>query len=151
MSERIESLLSPLARTVLEEISDGVLVFDILGRLVYTNAQGRAAVEDVGEPRGDRSTIMPKLSRLGSRIVPLWIGGAKVGEAVVLPAVTEAEPDGHTLAEREREAIVATLQSTGWKLTESARRLGISRTTLWRRLRAYGLDRDNRARWYRSS
>src|SRR6266581_1912430 len=42
-------------------------------------------------------------------------------------------------AERERQAILDTLESTHGKLAETARRLGISRTTLWRRLRAYGL------------
>ena len=41
--------------------------------------------------------------------------------------------------ERERQAILDTLQVTHGKLAETARRLGISRTTLWRRLRAYGL------------
>ena len=51
-------------------------------------------------------------------------------------------PDGEhspTLAERERQAILDTLAVTQGKLAETARRLGISRTTLWRRLRAYGL------------
>jgi transcriptional regulator of acetoin/glycerol metabolism len=151
MTDRIESMLSPLARTVLYEVSEGVVVFDVVGRLVYMNGRGRAAVEEAGDAQPDRHAILPKLSRMGSRIVPLWIGGSKVGEVVLLPGSSESDADRHTLAEREREAILATLQSTGWKLTESARQLGISRTTLWRRLRAYGLDRDNRARWFRSS
>src|SRR2546425_1202495 len=42
-------------------------------------------------------------------------------------------------AGRERQAILDTLEVTHGKLAETARRLGISRTTLWRRLRAYGL------------
>jgi transcriptional regulator of acetoin/glycerol metabolism len=59
----------------------------------------------------------------------------ELGEAVFLP-----EGDhGRTLAERERQAILDTLEVTHGKLAETARRLGISRTTLWRRLRAYGL------------
>src|SRR5213592_1808593 len=37
-----------------------------------------------------------------------------------------------------------TLEQTHGKLAETARRLGISRTTLWRRLRAYGLRPDAR-------
>jgi len=47
--------------------------------------------------------------------------------------------DSPTLADRERQAILDTLEVTHGKLAETARRLGISRTTLWRRLRAYGL------------
>ncbi len=45
-----------------------------------------------------------------------------------------------TLLKRERQAITATLQDTSGKLAETARRLGISRTTLWRRLKSYGMD-----------
>jgi transcriptional regulator of acetoin/glycerol metabolism len=153
MSDRIESLLNPLARTVLEEVAEGVVVFDSVGRLAYANRAGRAVVGRAGVADGDRAGVLPKLSRLGSRIVPLWIEGSKVGELVLVPmgGDAEADADRHTLAERERDAIVETLQATGWKLTESARQLGISRTTLWRRLRAYGLDRDTRGRWSRSS
>lgn len=153
MSDRIESLLNPLARTVLEEVSDGVVVFDAAGRMAYMNGAGRSVVRRIGAGDGDRAAVLPKLARLGSRIIPLWVGGSKVGELVLVPVGGDAEvgADHHTLAERERDAIVATLQATGWKLTESARHLGISRTTLWRRLRAYGLDRDSRGRWSRSS
>jgi transcriptional regulator of acetoin/glycerol metabolism len=64
----------------------------------------------------------------------------ELGEVVFLP-----EGDGnHTLAERERQAILDTLEATHGKLAETARRLGISRTTLWRRLRAYGLRPNGR-------
>lgn len=49
----------------------------------------------------------------------------------------------YTLADRERRAILDMLASTRGKLAETARRLGISRTTLWRRLRAYGLGDGN--------
>ena len=57
------------------------------------------------------------------------------GEAAIL-----AGNGPQTLAERERQAILDTLQDTSGKLAETARRLGISRTTLWRRLKTYGLE-----------
>jgi transcriptional regulator of acetoin/glycerol metabolism len=56
-----------------------------------------------------------------------------------------------TLAEREKEAIVKMLDANSWKLADTARHLGISRTTLWRRLKAYGLHRDGRTKWAHSS
>ncbi|MGD2134817.1 MAG: helix-turn-helix domain-containing protein [Gemmatimonadales bacterium] len=143
------TILTPLARALLDDLSEGVVVFDADGELAYVNRAGRSVVQgiDGGSTRADQ--LMPKLARLGARISPLWVEGAKVGEAVYLPA---AEDDGpRTLAARERQAIIGTLEATGWRLTESARRLGISRTTLWRRLRSYGLERDQRGRWSKPS
>ncbi len=45
----------------------------------------------------------------------------------------------------ERERICAALEATGWNKGEAARRLGLSRTTLWRRMRDLGI-RDPRRR-----
>ncbi len=39
----------------------------------------------------------------------------------------------------ERRAIYATLEATGWNKGEAARQLGLSRTTLWRRMRDLGI------------
>jgi len=149
MPDQIEPQFSPFVRAVLDAVSEGVVVFDTTGQLTFANRAGQAALAEVGADGDAASSILPKLARLGSRISPIWVNGAKVGEAVYLPTPENGGP--RTLAERERYAIMETLDESDWKLTESARKLGISRTTLWRRLRAYGLDRDNRARWSRSS
>jgi DNA-binding NtrC family response regulator len=151
MIDRGTPLLDPLARALMEEIAEGVVIFDMRGRVAYVNASARAAMRKARIEHGDRSSMLPRLSRLGSRLSPIWVGSAKICEMVFLPADLRGERGRHTLADREREAILETLDATGWKLTESARRLGISRTTLWRRLRAYDIDRDKRARWSSSS
>jgi two-component system, NtrC family, response regulator HydG len=44
-----------------------------------------------------------------------------------------------TLAEVEKTHILATLYEHGWNQARAAEELGISRTTLWRKLREYGL------------
>jgi transcriptional regulator of acetoin/glycerol metabolism len=61
-----------------------------------------------------------------------------LGEAVLIAGNGATTNGASTLAERERQAIIEALAATGGRLAESARRLGISRTTLWRRLRTYG-------------
>ena len=87
--------------------------------------------------------LMPRLAALGGRVRPLRAGTLEMGEAMFLPAVEGPT----TLADREKQAIVRTLDVHEWRLAETAKALGISRTTLWRRLRAYGLHRDGRTKW----
>ncbi|MDR3177119.1 MAG: sigma 54-interacting transcriptional regulator [Desulfovibrio sp.] len=47
------------------------------------------------------------------------------------------------LAENELRLIILTLQEQGWNMTRSATALGISRATLYEKLKRYGLSRDN--------
>ena len=49
-------------------------------------------------------------------------------------------PDGRTLADVEKAHILAVLYERGWNQVQAAEALGISRTTLWRKLREYGLQ-----------
>ncbi len=120
---------SPLARAVIDSVGEGIVVFDSLGRVLYANAAARRLIDG---PNGD---VRNRLQSLGARFAPLKSGNQPLGEAAIL-----ASNPSQTLADRERQAILETLQDTNGKLAETARRLGISRTTLWRRLKAYGLD-----------
>ncbi len=119
---------SPLVRAVIDSVSDGIVIFDPQGRVLYANALARRAIDGNGDVRN-------RLQSLGARFSPLKNGTQNLGEAAILPSAGPL-----TLAERERQAITDTLQDTSGKLAETARRLGISRTTLWRRLKAYGVD-----------
>ena len=137
------SVFSPVARAVFDAMADALFVFDSQGNLLYANESARDLLEELDGARTTDSAdaLLPQLGRRGARISPLWAGDARIGQAVFVPKGGNAAPVRATLAERERDAIVQTLNATGWRLTESARRLGISRTTLWRRLNAYGLER----------
>jgi transcriptional regulator of acetoin/glycerol metabolism len=136
------SVFSPLAKALLDGFSEGVVVFDSEGRILYANQQARNTLSDTDLSEGAQD-LMPRLASIGGRLRPLRIGAMEVGEAMFIPG----SEGPTTLAEREREAIVRTLDSHNWKLAETARELGISRTTLWRRLKAYGLHRDGRSKW----
>ena len=140
------SVFSPLAKALLDGFSEGVIVFDAEGRLLYTNQPAREALAGVDLFEG-APDLQPRLAALGGRLRPLRVGGMELGEAMFIPGVAGAT----TLAAREKEAIVKTLDAHSWKLAETARSLGISRTTLWRRLKAYGLHRDGRSKWAQTS
>ncbi len=60
---------------------------------------------------------------------------------IALRASAALEPK---LADVEREVILQTLKATNGKLAEAARQLGVSRTTLWRRLKRYGVSSGGR-------
>lgn len=51
----------------------------------------------------------------------------------------EIAPEGSSLNRVEKEWILSVLEKSMWRYQEAAKRLGISRTTLWRKLKAYGL------------
>jgi DNA-binding NtrC family response regulator len=128
--------LAPLGQAVIESFGEGVVVFDAYGRVVYANGAARRMAGVDGDPGTQRAeTLRPRLLALGGRVSSLRAGGVSLGEVVFLPGSDQPR----TLADRERQAIVDTLQGTRGRLAETARRLGISRTTLWRRLKAYGL------------
>lgn len=129
-------VFSPLARAVLDRFAEGLILFDPDGHLAYANARGAEVLARLTGANGlETNTLLQRLGRRGGRIERLTAGGVVLGHAVYLMHGSSDD----TLADQERRTIVETLGQTGWRLTETARRLGISRTTLWRRLRAYGL------------
>lgn len=136
------SVFSPLAKTLLDAFNEGVIVFDAQGRVIYANQPAREMLGDTHDLSKPSSDLLPALAELGGRLSPLRVGNLDLGEAMFLPKIEGPT----TLAQKEKEAIVRTLEAHGWRLAETAQSLGISRTTLWRRLRAYGLHRDGRGR-----
>jgi len=124
----------------METFSEGVVVFDPYGRMVYANQRARRTLDALGGGAPHRGeNLRERLVAFGGRARTLKQGSLELGEVVFLSDGGQSP----TLAERERQAILDTLEVTHGKLAETARRLGISRTTLWRRLRAYGLRPNN--------
>lgn len=127
--------MDPLGRAVLEALDQGIALFDAGGRFVYANPAARRLLASTNGDGQDPRHVL--LSRQG-RAVPLSDGETMLGEAVLL----SGDGAGPSLADRERQAIIETIAATGGRLAEASRRLGISRTTLWRRLRSYGAPRS---------
>lgn len=118
--------------SALDAVSDAVLVCDQEGAVMHAN---RGARELFG------STVPQSRAELARHPIAALareqqLSGAAV---VVIPRAKQTL----SLAERERLAIEQALAECGWQLAVAARRLGISRTTLWRRLKQYGMNRPS--------
>jgi len=130
---RAAERVPPLVRAVLDVQDDEIVVFGSRSDTLYLNAAAQAALPaGTTTPLTESRLFRAQLVARGARVVPLRSGGKVLGEMIVVPR----QRQGRTLAEQEREAIRQTLQQTGGRLAAAARRLGISRTTLWRRLKA---------------
>jgi DNA-binding NtrC family response regulator len=89
--------------------------------------------------------LPPEVLRRSSRPVPVMVTAAATtqltGEGA--SAGADASQTPASLREVERQQILAALEQTGWHRGKTAEILGISPSTLYRRLRDYNLDRRN--------
>ena len=117
----------------LDAVNDAVVLVDRQGTVMHAN---RGARELFGTTvPGSRAELLKH--PLGAAAREQQLSNA----AVVVIARNGSNGRSQTLAEKERESIEQALQDAGWQLAVAARRLGISRTTLWRRLKQYQLSR----------
>src|SRR5262245_21255848 len=125
-TESLPSVFSPLAKALLDAFREGVIVFDQSGKITYMNSAARLVLSETGlDLSGNKDDLSPELASLGGRLSPLRVGTLDLGEAIFLPY----REGPTTLAEREKDAIVQSLESHNWRLAETAKTLGISRTT----------------------
>jgi len=80
----------------------------------------------------ERSAVDAGFSRIEAQHLPAELRRAA-------DAGSESRYRAATSADEEREAIVAALEQTGGAVTRAAELLGMGRTTLWRKLKQYGL------------
>jgi two-component system, NtrC family, response regulator HydG len=82
----------------------------------------------------ERASILANGELVGPEDLPPHIAsGAGLGPAPTLPAQ-------QNLAGVEKAHILQTLERCGWNHSRAAEALGIGRTTLWRKLKEYGLE-----------
>jgi two-component system response regulator HydG len=84
----------------------------------------------------ERAVILMAGDYVSEKDLPLSIAGA--GEALPTPGEPAAPSGPRTLEDIEREAILATLQLAEGNKSKAAEMLGITRKTLYKKLKAYG-------------
>ena len=106
-----------------------IVVFGIRRDTLHVNLAAQRTLPPTPGP--ESAELRAHLLARGGEAVPLQANEKLLGEMIIV-----RRPPGRTWAEEERHAIHETLQRTRGRRVDAARRLGISRTTLWRRLQA---------------
>jgi len=120
--------LQSIVRALLDCRDEEIAIFGTRGETLHMNLAAQATLPPTPFPQA--ALFRAYLVERGGRAVLLQADAKLLGEMIMV-----RPPPGRTLAEQERQAIRETLQQTSGRLAVAARRLGISRTTLWRRLR----------------
>ena len=107
------------------------------GSTVRVRKSGRVLLDETGRITGAIEVVQPLVAD------PTADAPRSDDETVLQPAVAvepgcEVTPEA-AAARAEIESIRAALNESKYRRTEAARRLGMSRTTLWRKMREYGL------------
>ena len=121
--------LPAVVRALLDCRDEEIVVFEIRSNALHVTLAAQSTLPPTG--LRDSADFRAHLVARGGLAVPLHADGEVVGEMIIV-----RRPPDRTLADEEREAIRETLERTRGRRADTARRLGISRTTLWRRLRA---------------
>ncbi len=140
-----------IALPALRERSDKSRLLDFLlaqeaaGQVVSIEAAARQALLGFAWPGNVRQlrTVLRTLvalcedGRIGIADLPAMIRQARpVVEAVVVEPI-----EAHPLEDAERVALLNALEQQRWHMTNTAGQLGVSRNTLYRKLRKHGIAR----------
>ncbi|MHC8405603.1 sigma-54-dependent Fis family transcriptional regulator [Pseudomonas sp. TMB3-21] len=127
------------------QLLDFLLAEETPGETLLIDAQARQALLGFAWPGNVRQlrNVLRTLAALcdGGRI------GLEDLPAIILqarpaPVVAVEEPSDHPLDDAERSTLLNTLEHTRWHMTHAAEQLGISRNTLYRKLRKHGIARS---------
>ncbi|KQZ81182.1 sigma-54-dependent Fis family transcriptional regulator [Pseudomonas sp. Root562] len=142
----LEVALPPLReRSDKSQLLDFLLAEEARGETVLIDGPARQALLGFAWPGNVRQlrNVLRTLAalcdggRIGLEDLPLMIRQAR-------PAVAQAieEPAEHPLEDAERLALLNALEQTRWHMTHTAEHLGVSRNTLYRKLRKHGIARS---------
>ena len=87
----------------------------------------------------DRAIMLETTDKIGMSSIVIDPEACKVpGESGVLAGITE-----FSLARAERELIARALKETGWQKTQAASLLGITRATLYAKVKQYNIEKED--------
>ncbi|MFL1418697.1 sigma-54-dependent Fis family transcriptional regulator [Pseudomonas fildesensis] len=141
----LEVGLPPLReRSDKSQLLDFLLAEEAGGQSVWLDPAARSALLAFAWPGNVRQlrTVLRTLAalcdggRIGVEDLPVLIR-----QAQPLP-VTEAKPVESPLEDAERLALLTALEQQRWHMTHTAEQLGVSRNTLYRKLRRHGIARQ---------
>jgi transcriptional regulator of acetoin/glycerol metabolism len=130
-------------RTDKSQLLDFLLAEEAAGDSVLIDAPAREALLSFAWPGNVRQlrNVLRTLAalcdngRIGLEDLPAMIRQAR-------PAALPVEgASGHPLEDAERLALLSALEHTRWHMTHTAQQLGVSRNTLYRKLRKHGIAR----------
>jgi DNA-binding NtrC family response regulator len=131
--------------SVVDAVATAVLVFDGKGALQHAN---QAAKSRLGPALGETATALASSVASGSADVvaagvrgtakPLVVDG---GSLVLVTLAADAALQDLPLRDLEQKAIEAALQAEGGHVARAARRLGVPRSTLYEKLKRFGIAR----------
>ncbi|MHC8288993.1 sigma-54-dependent Fis family transcriptional regulator [Pseudomonas sp. XS1P51] len=126
------------------QLLDFLLAEEAGGETVLIDGPARQALLDFAWPGNVRQlrNVLRTLAALcdGGRI-GLEDLPAMIRQAWPVPVVAVEEPSEHPLDDAERLALLNALEQTRWHMTNTAEQLGVSRNTLYRKLRKHGIAR----------
>ncbi|WLG50221.1 sigma-54-dependent Fis family transcriptional regulator [Pseudomonas sp. FP1742] len=129
-------------RTDKSQLLDFLLAEEAGGETVLIDAAARQALLDFAWPGNVRQlrNVLRTLAALcdGGRI-GLEDLPAMIRQARPVTVATIEEPSEYPLDDAERLALLTVLEQQRWHMTHTAEQLGISRNTLYRKLRKHGI------------
>ncbi|EJM85728.1 transcriptional activator of acetoin/glycerol metabolism [Pseudomonas sp. GM74] len=141
----LEVALPPLReRSDKSRLLDFLLAEEAGGETVLIDGPAREALLGFAWPGNVRQlrNVLRTLAalceggRIGLEDLPAMIRSARPAVAQVIE-----EPSEHPLEDAERLALLSALEQTRWHMTHTAEQLGVSRNTLYRKLRKHGIAR----------
>ncbi len=119
---------------------------NVVLRLVVSATEPMITEGDVAEALYETAVLVDAEPDPGDREAPLSAVTSAVGAAAQVETAPESTSEatqviaGRTIEEVERELIEATLRRTGGNRTKAARLLGISRKSLYNKVKSYEID-----------